>query len=177
VLAGASTARSESLVFSVWHPELVSLRLASGRARHPAQVIVSSTSALAIESALMFQEPSLDVYLITTSDAAPSLRRQVLAHPWIRVIDGGYPLSMRQALRELKTRHRITTVSAIGGRTTARALLGERVVQDLYLTTSAASAGEPGTALVDGVIDAPRALIKHGTGPDAGVRFTHYLLH
>ena len=174
VLAGASTARSNDLVFSVWHPELVSLRLARGRARHPAQVVVCSRSALPIETALMFQEPSLAVYLITTSDAVSSLHLQVMTHGWIQVIDGGQPLSMRRALRELKTRG-VNTVSAVGGRTTARTLLSERVVQDLYLTTSATSAGRPGTPLIDGAITATRVVSKEGTGPEAGVRFAHYL--
>src|SRR5919106_4180434 len=35
VMAGAATARARELVFSVWHPQLVALRLARGRCRHP----------------------------------------------------------------------------------------------------------------------------------------------
>ncbi len=175
VLSGATTARSEELVFSVWHPELVALRRERGRTRHPAQVIVSSRSSLHIETALMFQEPEVPVFLVTTSDAAPSLRLQVATRPWIQVIDGGQPLSMRVALRELKTRG-IATVSAIGGRTTARALLRERVVQDLYLTTSAIDAGEPNTPLLEGPLDAATVLVKEGTGPERGVRFVHFAL-
>ena len=94
------------------------------------------------------------------------------------MIDGGQPLSMRVALRELKTRG-IATVSAIGGRTTARALLRERVVRDVYLTTSAIDAGEPNTPLLEGPLDAATVLVKEGTGPEQGVRFVHYafLLH
>src|SRR6266581_4219980 len=175
VLSGAAAARSEALVFSVWHPELVALRRERGRTRHPAQVIVSSRRSLHIETALMFQEPELPVFLVTTSDAAPSLRLQVATRPWIQVIDGGQPLSMRVALRELKTRG-IATVSAIGGRTTARALLRERVVHDLYLTTSAIDAGEPNTPLLEGPLDAATVLVKEGTGPEKGVGFVHYTL-
>src|SRR5437773_10129782 len=159
VLSGATTARREELVFSVWHPELVALRRDLGRARHPAQVIVSSRSSLRIETALMFQEPELPVFLVTTSDAAPSLRLQVATRPWIQVIDGGQPLSMRVALRELKTRG-IATVSAIGGRTTARALLRERVVGDLYLTTSAIDAGEPNTPVLECRVGGGTGLVK-----------------
>jgi riboflavin biosynthesis pyrimidine reductase len=176
VLSGATTARSDELVFSVWHPELVALRRERGHTRHPAQVIVSSRSSLHLETALMFQEPEVRVFLVTTSDAAPSLRLQVATRPWIQVIDGGQPLSMRVALRELKTRG-IATVSAIGGRTTARALLRERVVQDLYLTTSTIDAGEPNTPLLEGPLDAATVLVKEGTGPEKGVRFVHCLLH
>jgi riboflavin biosynthesis pyrimidine reductase len=173
VLSGATTARSDELVFSVWHPELVALRRELRRARHPAQVIVSSRRALHIETALIFQEPQIPVYLVTTSDAASSLRLQVAMRPWIQVIDAGQPLSMRTALRELRSRG-IETVSAIGGRTTARALLREQVVHDLYLTTSPERGGEPDTPLLEQPLHAPAAVIKVGSGREAGVRFVHY---
>ena len=175
VFAGATTARSDELVFSVWHPELVALRRHLGRTRHPAQVIVSSRTALHIETALMFQVPQISVYLVTTSDTASSLRLQVATRPWIQVVDGGQPLSMRTALRELRTRG-IEAMSAIGGRTTARALLREHVVHDLYLTTSAKEGGEPHTPLVDAPLNAPAVVIKRGTGAEEGVRFVHYAL-
>jgi len=175
VLSGATTARSDELVFSVWHPQMVALRLERGRTRHPAQVIVCSRSAPRFETALMFQEPELPVFLVTTSDAAASLRLQVATRPWIQVIDAGQPLSMRAALRDLKGRG-IETVSAIGGRTTARALLREGVVHDLYLTTAAKEGGEPGTPLLEEPIDAHAVVIKRGTGPEEGVRFVHYAM-
>jgi riboflavin biosynthesis pyrimidine reductase len=175
VFAGATTARSDELVFSVWHPELVALRRDLGRTRHPAQVIVSSRSTLHIETALMFQVAEVPVYLVTTSDAASSLRLQVATRPWIQVVDGGQPLSMRTALRELRMRG-IEVMSAIGGRTTARALLREHVVHDLYLTTSAEEGGEPHTPLMDAPLNAPAVVIKRGTGPEEGVRFVHYAL-
>jgi len=175
VLSGATTARSDELVFSVWHPQMVALRLERGRTRHPAQVIVCSRSAPRFETALMFQEPELPVFLVTTSDAAASLRLQVATRPWIQVIDAGQPLSMRAALRHLKGRG-IDTVSAIGGRTTARALLREGVVHDLYLTTAAKEGGEPGTPLLEEPIDAHAVVIKRGTGPEEGVRFVHHAL-
>jgi len=175
VLSGATTARSDELVLSVWHPEMVKLRLERGRTRHPAQVIVSSRTAPRIETALMFQEPELAVFLVTTSDAAASLRLQVATRPWVQVIDAGQPLSIRAALRALRGRG-IETVSAIGGRTTARAMLRERVVDDLYLTTAAKAGGEPGTPLLEQPIDGRAVVIKEGTGPEEGVRFVHYAL-
>ena len=173
VLSGATTARGDELVFSVWHPEMVTLRRHLGRRRHPAQVIVCSRSAPRIETALMFQEPEIPVFLVTSSDAASSLRLRVATRPWIQVIDGGQPLSMRAAMRELHVRG-IETVSAIGGRTAARALLREGVVADLYLTTSAKEGGEPNTPLVEEPIEAPAVVIKEGTGSEEGVRFVHY---
>jgi 5-amino-6-(5-phosphoribosylamino)uracil reductase len=175
VLAGATTARGDELVFSVWHPEIVRLRQQLGRRRHPAQAVVCSHSAPRIETALMYQEPEIPVFLITTSDAAASLRLQVATRPWIEVIDAGQPLSMRAALRDLRRRG-IETVSAIGGRTAARALLREGVVHDLYLTTAAKKGGEPNTPLLEGPNDAPAVVVKEGTGPERGVRFVHYAL-
>ena len=97
VFAGATTARHDELVFSVWHPQLITLRLDLGKPRHPAQVVVVSRSSLHFETALMFQEPELPIYLVTTSAAAASLRLQVATRPWVSVIDGGQPLSMRCA--------------------------------------------------------------------------------
>lgn len=175
VLAGAGTARGDELVFSVWHPELVALRLERGRARHPAQVIVTSRTVLHFDTALMFNEPGLRVFLLTTSDAAASLRLQAATRPWIQVVDCGQPLSMRTALRELKSRG-TEVVSAVGGRTTARALLREKTVHDLYLTTSAKDGGEPNTPLLEGPLDAVSVLIKAGTGAEEGVRFVHHSL-
>jgi riboflavin biosynthesis pyrimidine reductase len=175
VFAGATTARSDELVFSVWHPELVALRRDFGRTRHPAQVIVSSRGALHIETALMFQVPEIPVYVVTASETASSLRRRVATRPWVQVVDAGQPLSMRTALRELRTRG-IEVMSAIGGRTTARALLREQIVHDLYLTTSAKEGGEPHTPLLDEPLNAPSVVIKRGTGPEEGVRFVQYAL-
>jgi riboflavin biosynthesis pyrimidine reductase len=175
VFAGATTARSDELVFSVWHPELVALRRDFGRTRHPGQVIVSSRGALHIETALMFQVPEIPVYLVTASETVSSLRLRVATRPWVQVVDAGQPLSMRTALRELRTRG-IKVMSAIGGRTTARALLREQVVHDLYLTTSAKEGGEPHTPLLDEPLNAPAVVIKRGTGPEEGVRFVHYAL-
>ena len=123
----------------------------------------------------MFQIPGIPVYLVTTSDAASSLRLQVATRPWVQVIDAGQPLSMRMALRELRSRG-IETVSAIGGRRTARALMREDVVHDLYLTTSPTQGGEPHTPLLDAPLTAPSVVIKRGTGPEEGVRFVHYAL-
>jgi riboflavin biosynthesis pyrimidine reductase len=79
---------------------------------------------------------------------------------------------MTRALRELSTRG-IRTVSAIGGRRTATALLDERVVQDLYLTTSPRDGGEPDTPMYRGRLDASTVVVKKGTGPEEGVRFVH----
>jgi riboflavin biosynthesis pyrimidine reductase len=71
------------MVFSIWHPELVKLRLARGHARHPAQVVVTDRGDLKIEQALMFQVPELPVFVITKSSASPAFRSDCeIVHGW-----------------------------------------------------------------------------------------------
>ena len=173
VLAGADTARGKETVFSVWHPELVALRLARGRARHPAQVVATRTGNLRFDDGLMFLEPELRVYVITRTAAVQGICDRIGSRPWIEVIDAGEPVSFTRALRAL--RHRgIEVLSCVGGRLTATALLDERLVQDVYLTTSARDGGEPGTPYHAGPTPAlDRVLLKHGRGPERGVRFEH----
>ena len=81
-----------------------------------------------------------------------------------------------RAMRALRARG-IAVVSAVGGRRTARWLLRAGVVHDLYLTTSARSAGEPDTPLHDGPpLSSEIVLEKRGRGRDEGVRFEHLLV-
>jgi riboflavin biosynthesis pyrimidine reductase len=176
VLAGAGTARGDRIVFSVWHHELVALRLARGHERHPAQVIVTGRGDLPFESGLMFNEPMLRVFVITSSLVAGLLRERMQRRPWVEVVDAGDPVSLDTAMRHL--RHRgIREVSAVGGRQTATALLGEGLVRDVYLTTSAIEAGEPNTPFYQGSPPTlTRVLAKAGGGAEEGVRFEHFLV-
>ena len=175
VLAGAATARGKETVFSVWHPELVALRLARGRARHPAQVVVTRTGNLRFDDGLMFQEPELRVFVITRTAAVAGIGARIGSRPWIEVIDAGEPVSLSHALRSLRRRG-IEVLSCVGGRLTATALLEERLVQDVYLTTSARDGGEPDTPYHVGPPPAlDRVLLKFGRGPERGVRFEHFI--
>jgi riboflavin biosynthesis pyrimidine reductase len=176
VMAGAATARAKELVFSVWHPDLVALRQARGRARHPAQVVVTDRGELRFDDGLMFQEPELRVFIITRSGAAGEIRRRVAGREWIEVLDAGEPVSLTRALRNLRARG-IDVVSAVGGRKTATALLNERLISDIYLTTSAIEAGEPNTPYYEGPpLPLRRVLLKEGRGIETGVRFEHLLV-
>lgn len=176
VMAGAATARSREIVFSVWHPELVALRLARGLPRHPAQVVVTDRGELRFDDGLMFQEPDLRVLVVTRSTSAAVIRARVLGRAWIDVIDAGEPLSLTRAMRELRARG-IGVVSCVGGRRTATALLREGLVQDIYLTTSVIEAGEPNTPYYEGPpLPLRRVVLKDGTGPEAGVRFEHFVV-
>lgn len=174
MLSGATTARARSLVLSIWHPELVALRLARGKPRHPMQVIVTATGDLPLEEGLMFQEPALRTCLIAPGPMVTAFRHRLRASPWVEVIDAGEPLSLTRGLQELRSRG-VDVVSCIGGRRTSQTLLDERTVADLYLTTSAISAGLPDTPFYSGP-PLPLELIveKAGQGAETGVRFEHY---
>ena len=140
VLAGAATARSASMVFSIWHPKLVELRCSRGKSRHPAQVVVTDSGNVPIERGLMFEEPTLPVYLITRSPVVAGLRAKLHDRPWVDVVDAGDPVSLPAAMRYL--RHRgLHVISAIGGRRTATALLRDGLISDIYLTTSPIEGG------------------------------------
>jgi riboflavin biosynthesis pyrimidine reductase len=176
VMAGAGTARSEDMVFSIWHPELVSLRLGLGHARHPAQVLVSGTGNLPVERGLMFTEPTLRVFVVTRSSSVAMMRNRVAGRPWVEVIDAGEPLSLTIAMDGLHRRG-LKVISAVGGRRTATALLREGLVSDLYLTTSPVAGGEPNTPLYEGPrLALSRVIAKAGQGTEAGVRFEHFMV-
>lgn len=177
VMAGSVTARGREMVFSVWHPELVTLRLARGKPRHPAQVVVTQKGDLRFDEALMFQEPELRVFVLAETPAIPGIRARINQRPWIEVIDAGEPLSLSRALRGLRGRG-IEVMSCVGGRRTATALIDERLVVDVYLTTSARAGGEPGTPYYSGPTPTHRRIVlKQGRGPEQGVTFEHLRLN
>ena len=177
VMAGAATAREEALIFSVWHPELVALRRQRRRTRHPAQVVVTARGDLPFESALLFSEPEIVVFVITSTPGVAGLQRRLRERHWITVIDAGVPLSLRAGLSALR-HHGICVISAVGGRHTATALLREDLVDDLYVTTSAVEGGEPGTPFYSGPpLDLRPVLTKEGTGRDVGMTFDHFRIN
>ena len=176
VLAGAATARSERLVFSVWHPELVALRLSLGKPRHPAQVVVTHRGNVPLDNGLMFTTPELRVWLIAPTPTARALRDRLVTRPWIEVLDAGDPPVLAAPLRQLRERG-IDIISAVGGRRVATSLIDEGLVQDLYLTTSPIDAGEPNTPFhLGGPLPMARVLEKEGRGDEQGVRFEHFRL-
>lgn len=176
VMAGAATARSERMVFSIWHPELVALRLERGHSRHPAQIVVTGRGDVPIESGLMFNEPSLRVFVITRSGMAGALRQRVGDRAWVEVIDAGEPVSLKTAMRELRQRG-MRVISCVGGRTLATAMLREHLITDLYLTTSPIEAGEPNTPFYEGPpLTLTQMVEKAGKGDEAGVRFEHLVV-
>lgn len=177
VMAGSGTARGVERVFSVWHPELVALRLARGRTRHPAQVVLTNKGDLRLDDALLFQEPELRVFVITRTEAVQRIRARISGRPWIDVIDAGEPVSLEYALRQLRSRG-VEVLSCVGGHQTATALIREHLVRDIYLTTSAVAGGAPDTPYYTGPpVAANRILLKAGREAETGVTFEYLRLN
>ena len=176
VLAGAATATGDEVLFSVWHPELVALRYALGLARHPAQIVVSNEGRVDFD-ALLFNVPELRVLVLAGAACRWRCHDAFARRPWITVVNlepGGLAASLRQLRRD----HAIQRISAIGGRTIASSLVQAGAVQDLCLTTSARSAGEPNTPFYSGPRAPSLELIvrKRGTDSAAPIVVEHFAI-
>jgi len=174
VLTGAETIRGSQVIFSVWHPELVALRAAMGLPRHPIQ-IVATLGGLKFDDTLLFNVPELPVIVISTAVWVERMKEELARRPWIRTITMPQPDDLPGAFRRLRSMG-VARISAIGGRTIARAMIDAGLIQDLYLTTSPRPGGEPNTPLYPTPLDGRLVVRKRGTGPESGVVFEHRLL-
>jgi riboflavin biosynthesis pyrimidine reductase len=174
VLAGASTVHGGSVVFSVWHPELVRLREALGQPRHPVQII-ATRRGVPLASELLYNIPELRIVLLTSPSGIAAMRDALAERPWITpiVVDTGDTLN--DAFEQLRAM-RVERISAVGGRGLATELIDAGLVQDLYLTTSPIAGGEPDTPLYSRPLDLRTVVRKRGTLHETGVVFEHSLL-
>jgi riboflavin biosynthesis pyrimidine reductase len=174
VLAGAQTVRGSSVVLSIWRRELIELRESLALPRHPIQ-IVATLGRLAFDDTLLLNVPELAVIVLTTPEWIERMRPELAARRWITAIPMAHRDGLSGAFRTLRAMG-IVRISAIGGRTIARALLDAGLVQDLYLTTSPRTGGEPNTPLSPTPIGGAVAVEKIGTGVESGVKFEHILI-
>jgi riboflavin biosynthesis pyrimidine reductase len=175
VMTGASTIKGSQMILAVWHPELVRLREGLGLPRYPAQVVATRSGRLGIESDLMFNVPEVPVFILTTPAAAATLAPRIEERPWITLIAAPQDPHLVGGLERLRADHGIRRLSCIGGRTLATALIDAGVVQDIYLTTSPRSGGEPGTPFYTGPAPLATTCVvkKAGRDEEAGVVFEH----
>jgi riboflavin biosynthesis pyrimidine reductase len=174
VLTGAETIRGSQVIFSVWHPELVELRAAMGLPRHPIQ-IVATLGGLKFDDTLLFNVPELPVIVISIAVWVERMQEELARRPWIRTITMPQPDDLPSAFRRLRSMG-LARISAIGGRTIARAMIDAGLIQDLYLTTSPRPGGEPGTPLSPTPLTGTLVVKKIGTGAEAGVVFEHLVI-
>jgi 5-amino-6-(5-phosphoribosylamino)uracil reductase len=173
ILAGAQTVRGGDMMCSVWHPQLVELRLSLGLPRHPVQ-IVATLRGLALEEAMLFNLPDIPVLLLTVPSAADQMSRALELRPWITVLLMDGPGDLPRAFGRLRSIG-IARVSCIGGRTLAGQLLDAGLIDDVYLTTGVKTGGEPGTPLGPASWRGRTVVRKRGTGVEQGVIFEHVL--
>ena len=174
VMAGAGSTYRTAF-FSVWHPELVSLRYQLGLPRHPAQVVISRQGHLDFE-ALLFNVPDVPVFLIAGGELLDARRSWLRARPWIHTFHLSSDEDLGAALDEMRVSHGITRISAIGGRFTATRLVDMGLAQDLYLTTTSRDGGEPGTPWYSGRSAPALTLItrKQWTEKGSVITFDHF---
>jgi riboflavin biosynthesis pyrimidine reductase len=165
VLAGAKTADDENTFFSVWHPELVALRRELGLPRHPAQIVVTGTGCINPETSRIFNVPEVSVYVVAGPVGCRALERAISERSWVQLV----PMTaddLRRPLDYLRREQGIRRISAVGGRTTASALLDEDLVQDICLTTTARRAGQPDTPFYVGQRPPQTSPIVRKRAPD-----------
>jgi riboflavin biosynthesis pyrimidine reductase len=174
VMSGAETIRGGHNLFSVWHPELVSLRASLGKPRHPAQVVATLTG-FSLDRGVLFNQPELTVVVITVGPVAALMQNALAARPWITAVVMERASDLADAFGQLRALG-IDRISCVGGRRIARQLIDAGLVQDLYLTTSPRTGGEPDTPIYPKPLDGRVLVRKAGTGADAGVIFEHMSL-
>jgi riboflavin biosynthesis pyrimidine reductase len=174
VLAGAETIRGGNLLFSVWHPQMVALRAALGKSRHPAQVI-ATLRGLDVERSLIFNVPSIPVFLITVGVCVDLMQASLASRPWITPIVLPRKDDLRAGFEQLREAG-LERISCIGGRSIASQLIDAALVQEIYLTTSPKSGGEPDTPFYDQPLAVDVIVRKHGRNGESGVVFEHLIV-
>lgn len=174
VLSGSGTIRGSDLVFAVWHPELVRLRAALGKPRYPIQII-ATLGGIDFDGCLLFNVPDIQVLVLTVASGARQMREGFASRPWVQPLLMKRPEDLPGAFAELRT-HGVERISAVGGRHLATQLIDTGLVQDVYLTTSPKTGGEPGTPMYPQSLKARTLVRAHGTGADTGVIFEHLQL-
>src|SRR5262249_9053241 len=171
VMAGAETIRGGRAFFSVWHPELVAPRQSLTLLRHPIP-IVATPGGIPIDEAPLYNDPDLQVVIVTVQAVSDAMRRALSRRPWITPIVMHDATDLPSAFRQMRSLG-IRTISCVGGRTLARQLIDAGVIQDIYLTRSPKSGGEPHTPLYPRPLARDLVVGKRGTGADTGVVFEH----
>jgi riboflavin biosynthesis pyrimidine reductase len=150
VMSGATTVSGQDTFFSVWRQELVDLRASLGLPRHPAQIVASQDGHLDVEGTLLFNVPEVPVIVLAGPGCRERCAEAFAARRWVAMI----PIDdadWHGALARVRQDHGIKRISAIGGRQTATSLIDAGVIQDVCLTTTGVTGGEPDTPFYTGL--------------------------
>jgi riboflavin-specific deaminase-like protein len=136
VLVGSGTLRAERYGRIIRDPELRAVREAEGLASDPLACVVSRSLSLPLDIPL-FQDPEQRTIIFTSSD-----ERLEGAGPGVSVERlRAEELTMTSALEILRDRHAVRSVLCEGGPTVFGALLGEELVDELFLSLAPRIAG------------------------------------
>ncbi len=155
LLVGTRTLAIEQYGKAVRRPELRAARVAIGLAPEPLIATVSRSGELPLEAPL-FADPDTRVVIFTTSEAAtPDCAANVRLVP----LDPA-ELTLTSALRLLRAEHGVRALLCEGGPTLMGALLGERLVDELFLTLAPqlAGGGSAPTLATGGALPQPSEL-------------------
>jgi riboflavin biosynthesis pyrimidine reductase len=146
-----------------------------GLGRHPTQII-ATLRGVDLDRGILFNVPDVAVVLLTDATGATVMEKRLAGRPWIRVVLLENRTDLTKAFATLRAQG-IRRVSCVGGRSLAADLLALKLVDDLYLTTSARKGGVPDTSLPAEALTGELVLEKRGTREDLGVVFQHFDLH
>ena len=136
VLVGSGTLRAERYGRIVRDPELRAAREAEGLAPDPLACVVSRSLSLPVDIPLL-QDPEQRTIVITSSDERLEGVGPGVSVERLRAEE----LTMTSALEVLHDRHGVRSVLCEGGPTLFGALLGEEVVDELFLSLAPRIAG------------------------------------
>ena len=133
-----------------------------------------SDGSVSLDEVLLFNMPDVPVYLLTSDRGRERLAGALAARPWVTAVAGGSLAEQFAVLGDAGIRR----ACSVGGRRSASDLVDAGLVQDVYLTTTKTSGGDPGTPWYTGKQDVrmTTALIKEWDGPDGTVTFEHGVL-
>ena len=171
VMAGAATVAGGKIVFSVWHPELVRLRVSLGKPRHPRQII-ATLRGVDLDGDLLYNVPELAISLVTVDSARAAMKRALAERPWISPIVMGSGERLDDAFAQLRATG-VERISCVGGRLMGTQLIDAGLVQDVYLTTAPRPGGAAGTPMYPKPLKTRTVVRKTGTGAEQGVVVEH----
>jgi riboflavin-specific deaminase-like protein len=136
LLVGTRTLEIERYGRAVRRPELREARTAIGLAPEPLTVLVSRSGRLPLDIPLFAHEDA-PIVVFTTPDAPEP---DCAAGPRLVRLDPA-ALTLTAVLRQLRAEHGVRSVLCEGGPTLMSALLGEGLVDELFLTLAPQLAG------------------------------------
>ena len=143
VMVGAGTLRSERYGRLVRDPHRREQRVAAGLAADPLAIVVSGRLDLPPDLPLL-QDAASSVVIVTASEA--SLEGCTAQVDYLR----SSPLDLPAALATLRAEHGVRSILCEGGPTLNASLLGQGLIDELFLTTVPKLAGGAGALTIVG---------------------------